>query len=124
MKNLHPGLLSSSVEDDSQLILGRPIAQLLTRLDAVLMVQKSCKEGQCRKPWDQLHPGGQVQNLKDALDKKFDEKYAKCPKVQFNRCFMEPVYHPWAEGPQWQGTQEEVQANLLTRNGYDWDTWA
>jgi N-acetylglucosamine-6-sulfatase len=124
MNNLHPGRLTTQAEDDSQKILGRPISQLLNRLDAVLLVQKSCKEGQCRKPWDQLHPGGQVKNLKDALDHKLDEQYAKYPKVEFDRCFTDPVYHPWAEGPQWQGTQEQEEANLLRRYGLNWDIWA
>ncbi|OCL15174.1 alkaline phosphatase-like protein, partial [Glonium stellatum] len=124
MNNLHPGVLNAPASDNSQKILGRPLPQLLNRLDAVLMVQKSCKEVECRKPWDQLHPGGQVENLKDALNKEYDTQYANYSKVQFDKCFRNPVYHPWAEGPQWNGTQGQGQANLLMRNGLDWDSWA
>lgn len=100
------------------------MAQVLNRLDAVLMVQKSCKESQCTKPWHQLHHGGQVNNLTDALNEKYDTQYANYAKVGFTQCFMKPVYHPWAEGPQWNGTQQPGQANLLMRDGLDWDTWA
>src|SRR5438552_2117541 len=123
MNNLHPGPLTTSAEDDSRIILSRPIAQLLNRLDAVLLVQKSCKEEQCMKPWDQLHPGGQVRNLKDALVEKFDDQYAKYAKVKFDRCFKEPVYQPWAEGPQWRDAGAGT-SNLLMRDGLNWDTWA
>ena len=80
------------------------VAQVLNRLDAVLLIQKS---------WDQLHPAGQVKNLTDAFGEKYDDRYAKYSKVGFIQCFMEPVYHPWAEGPQRNGTQLQGYANLL-----------
>ncbi|PGH14621.1 hypothetical protein AJ79_02956 [Helicocarpus griseus UAMH5409] len=82
-------------------LLGRPLQQVLNRLDAVLLVQKSCKEDECRKPWKQLHPNGRVKNLQDALDKQYDRQYEKYPKVKFERCLATPVYRPQIEGPQW-----------------------
>jgi len=124
MNNLHPDPLSDLTKDDSKLILGRPISQLLNRLDAVLLEQKTCKMEKCRKPWNQLHRDGQVKDLKDALDMKYDDQYAKYPKVGFERCFLKPIYDPSVEGPQWQGTMGQEGRNVLMRNGYDWDTWA
>lgn len=63
-----------------------------------MMVLKSCNEDSCRHPWHQLHPGGQVNSLADALDSSYDKFYANQPKVSFSECSV--GYHIWAEGPQ------------------------
>jgi N-acetylglucosamine-6-sulfatase len=123
MNNLHPEPLKSTTSNSSKTIMGRPISQLVNRLDAVILVQKTCKEGQCREPWAQLHPDGVVKNLRDALDTKWDEKYASYPKVVFEQCFHEPVYRRWAEKPHWQELQGN-QSAMMMGDGLDWDTWA
>ncbi|KAJ7140941.1 alkaline-phosphatase-like protein [Mycena epipterygia] len=81
---------ASSVTDD--------IPHLTSRLDALMMVLKSCKTNACRKPWNVLHPQGNVQNLADALDSQYDDFYASQPKVSFSEC--SPGYIITAEGPQ------------------------
>lgn len=65
---------------------GRPEAQLYNRLDALLMVSKSCKQDQCRNPWAVLFPGGQVTSLSGAMLKKYDKFFANQPKVSYNSC--------------------------------------
>ncbi|KAL2869439.1 Six-hairpin glycosidase-like protein [Aspergillus lucknowensis] len=72
---------------------------LLDRLDALLLVLKSCAGSTCIKPWDELHPDGAVGSLGDALDPEYDEFYAGLPKVAYSVC--EDGYIIAAEGPQW-----------------------
>ena len=76
----------------------RPLTQLQSRLDALLMVLKSCKATQCTLPWNMLHPKGGVSNLLDALNPKYDSFYAAQPKVGFEKC--ELGYIIASEGPQ------------------------
>jgi hypothetical protein len=71
------------------------------RLDALLLVLKSCAGSTCIKPWDELHPDGSVQSLVDALDPQYDEFYAGLPRVAYSVC--EDGYLIAAEGPQWSG---------------------
>ncbi|CAK7232387.1 hypothetical protein SBRCBS47491_008252 [Sporothrix bragantina] len=105
-------LLSSSVlnrltaSNDLLRIAGRPLTAVLDRLDALIMVIKSCKGDACRHPWEKLHPKPTrasadvptVTSLIDALDERFDAFYARQPKVRFDKC--ELGYMPSSEGPQ------------------------
>lgn len=86
-------------------IAGRPLDQILPRLDALMMVLKTCKDKVCSFPWRTLHPDGHVLDLKDALNKKFDSFYASQPKMSFTSCSdayyaelenQEPV-KPWKQ---------------------------
>lgn len=71
---------------------------LTTRLDALLMVLKSCKGESCRKPWNTLHPDRNVVSLREALDVKYDAFYQRQPKVGFSSCVMGHIVEE--EGPQ------------------------
>lgn len=97
---------------NSAKILGRPIPQVFERLDAVLLVLKSCKGTTCIDPWVVLHPDGSVKNLGDSVQLRYDAFYHSQPKVAFDRC--ELGYIVDAEGP---------QHPLLYRDGLRWDTW-
>lgn len=77
---------------------GRTFDQIVDRLDALMMVLKSCKAKSCQKPWKALHPGGDISTLKDALHHAFDTFYRSQPKVSFTSC--ELGYMLEAEGPQ------------------------
>jgi len=77
---------------------GFPIERLQTRLDALLMVLKSCKGEVCVKPWETLHPLGDVHTLKHAMNPEFDTFYASQPKISFSECGL--GYFPRIEGPQ------------------------
>lgn len=79
-------------------IANRQLPQILARLDALMMVLKSCQGDACRYPWRQLHPGGKVETLAEALNPRFDEFYRSQPKVSFSKC--EKGYHISSEGPQ------------------------
>lgn len=93
-------------------ILGHPRSQVVNRLDAILLVLKSCKGVDCVKPWEVLHPGGDVQNLSDALNWKFDAFYHEQVKISYDRC--EFGYLIDAEGP---------QVGLTYRDGLEWHHW-
>ena len=97
LNNIHPSVLPSSSQS---LILGFPISKVLPRLDALLMVTKSCKGYTCTHPWSVIHPNGDVRSLADALDEKFDAFYLRevAIKVQFDKC--ELMYVIESEGPQ------------------------
>lgn len=58
----------------------------MSRLDALMMVLKSCQGDECRYPWRQLHPKGQVGSLAEALVSGFDTFYENQPKVTFSAC--------------------------------------
>ena len=90
--------------------LGRSLSQVIDRLDALLLVVKSCKGAECVQPWKALHPSGDVDSLRDALSLRFDAFYHQQAKVSFDRC--EPGYILDAEGPQFQ------------RDGFSWSDWA
>lgn len=72
---------------------------LLARLDGLLLVLKSCKARSCTHPWETLHPAGDVKDLHDALDARYDKFYElEQEKVEFSKC--EKGYIIESEGPQ------------------------
>lgn len=75
------------------------IPRLISRLDALLLVLKTCKMDECRFPWSALHPAGGVHSLRQALDPQFDAFYQSRPKVQYDRC--ERGYIRDSESPMW-----------------------
>lgn len=73
--------------------------RLIPRLDALLMVTKSCKGSTCVDPWGVLHPAGNVATLEDALDRDYDTFYSYVgSRVSFDKC--ELGYIVESEGPQ------------------------
>ncbi|KAF5647906.1 arylsulfatase [Fusarium sp. NRRL 52700] len=97
-----PGQLNNLFPHDdakaSAALLGTTTGQVLNRLDALMLVLKSCKGNTCIEPWKILHPEGGVTSLKDALQSKFNAFYKEQVKVRFDRC--EYGYLIDAEGPQ------------------------
>lgn len=79
-------------------LLRRPFKHVISRLDALLMVTKSCKGRECHQPWSVLHPDGSVATLADALDNTFDAFYEGQPRVGFSSCVKGHVVSE--EGPQ------------------------
>lgn len=71
--------------------------ELLTRLDALLMVLKTCKSRACTHPWEVLHPEGDVKRLSDAMRREYDGFYASQQKVAYEKC--EKGYILESEGP-------------------------
>ncbi|KAB8076580.1 alkaline-phosphatase-like protein [Aspergillus leporis] len=110
VNNLYPGMQSAGKQEE--LIMGYHVSKVVSRLDALLLVLKSCQGASCIKPWDVLHPGGSVGSLRDAMAEEYDRFYRQQNKVSYDRC--EYYYVLDAEGPQ------EV---LAYRNGYSLDAW-
>lgn len=95
MRNLFSTDYSTLREDFS--IANRPFKEVVTRLDALMMVLKSCKGRQCTHPWETLHPKGNVGSLVASLKPRFDAFYEEQPKVSFTKC--ELGYIKESEGP-------------------------
>ncbi|THC89553.1 hypothetical protein EYZ11_010997 [Aspergillus tanneri] len=85
---------------------------VIHRLDALLLVLKSCKGETCIKPWDVLHPDGSVRSLQDALDPRFDAFYVAQPKLSFETCLDGYIL----------GNEGE-QVGFEYRDGLEWDAW-
>ncbi|KZF19630.1 Arylsulphatase [Xylona heveae TC161] len=113
MNNLLDPSEGHASDSSSSSLLGFPLLKVAARLDALLLVLKSCKRDECIHPWRVLHPAGNVNTLWDALDSVFDQFYVEeQAKVEFSRC--EPGYILDAEGPK--------QA-LMYRDGLRWSEW-
>ncbi|PYH95468.1 arylsulfatase [Aspergillus ellipticus CBS 707.79] len=97
---------------DSVMMLGRSLQYVIDRVDALLLVLKSCQGNTCIEPWKVLHPDGSVASLKEALDPQFDVFYTIQTKVEFTAC--EAGYIIASEGP---------QVGLEYRDGLSWDAW-
>ena len=79
-------------------ITSYPILPLTARLDALLLTLKRCKGRVCTRPWEKLHPEGNVRNLKDAMDGRYDVFYLeKQKKVTFEECAKGQILS--VEGP-------------------------
>jgi arylsulfatase A-like enzyme len=93
---------------------GFPIEKIVSRLDSLLFVLKSCKSQTCVRPWESLHPLGNVATLSDALSSRFDDFYATQQRVHFEYCAMGQV--PAAEGPlfnqEWDGFRDDIRKEL------------
>lgn len=66
-------------------------ARILTRLNAILLVTKSCEANTCRDPWIALQPPSSltakpINSLTQALDPLYDSFFASFPEVQFKEC--------------------------------------
>ncbi|KAH6693763.1 alkaline-phosphatase-like protein [Plectosphaerella plurivora] len=94
-------------------LFGRPLSQVVARLDALTLVLKSCKGRVCVEPWRQLHPRGDVSSLKDSLSIAFDAFYEGQDKVSFSDCKL--GYLPEFEGP--------MVVNQFEVVGGEDDTW-
>ncbi|KAI5275414.1 Arylsulphatase [Aureobasidium subglaciale] len=95
---------------------GYAIGKLVTRLDALLMAQKSCKGERCREPWKVLHPDGKVGSLEDAMAERFDRFYDEQVKIEWEYCHN--GYVPEAEGPMF-----EDEGAVFRDDGFMWPEW-
>ena len=73
--------------DNSSLMNPHTLPHIIARLDALMLVLKTCKADTCRNPWLTLHPEGDVHNLTEALNPQYDYFYeVKEHRVQFKEC--------------------------------------
>ncbi|SGY80919.1 BQ5605_C009g05404 [Microbotryum silenes-dioicae] len=74
------------------------LQKLLTRLDALLLVLKTCVGEVCKRPWKEMFPREDIRSLKDALDVKYDQYFRQLPKVTYSRCelgYFRELEHPF-----------------------------
>ncbi|TDZ24828.1 Arylsulfatase [Colletotrichum orbiculare MAFF 240422] len=96
--------------------LGLPIKKVVSRLDSLLLVTKSCKGSVCTHPWRAMHPQGNVDSLRDALSTRFDSFYEQQQvRVEYSRC--ELGYLVDAEGPQFE------KDGLVYWKSPNWGDW-
>ena len=89
--------LYSEIDSTDTYVFGYRIDKLVSRVDALMLTVKACSGQVCTKPWQTLHPKGNVRNLKDAMAARYDKFYMKQQKkVTFSECAM--GYLPWVEG--------------------------
>ncbi|KAF2108786.1 alkaline-phosphatase-like protein [Lophiotrema nucula] len=120
MRNLHPTAPheanhKNAYNSGNTKLSGFDIKSLLPRIDALLLVLKSCKGNTCTQPWKELHQDGTVKNLRDAMDATYDEYYNNLHdkfKVRFNKCYNNATIDISAEGPQWQGNGQAVMGSV------------
>ncbi|KAK4057072.1 hypothetical protein OIO90_001972 [Microbotryomycetes sp. JL221] len=74
--------------------------RLMSRLDGLLLVLKTCKGDVCRYPWAEMFPDGKVDGLKKAMQPKYDKYFDGLPKVEFSKCT--PGYLRNFERPFWE----------------------
>ncbi|KAF2114004.1 arylsulfatase [Lophiotrema nucula] len=113
---LHNLLSPSSLTSTPPSINGHPIDKVVSRLDALLLILKSCAGASCREPWKELHPNGNVWTLADALSVKYDRFYEEMVKVEYDFC--DNGYLIEAEGAMW-----ETHGKMFWREGLRWDVW-
>jgi N-acetylglucosamine-6-sulfatase len=96
-------------------LAGRSFQQVIYRLDALLLVLKTCKGTSCIAPWSSHHPSSsaEVETLLQALNPKYDIYYINHAKVGFSSC--ELGYIPEAEG-----NVDKIEF----RAGVEWDVAA
>lgn len=118
MVQTDPGQLNNLLYEESQStsLLGLPIEKIVSRLDSLLLVTKSCKGSVGTHPWRSLHPQGNVDTLRDALSPRFDSFYQQQQvRVEYSRCEM--GYLVDAEGPQFE------RDGLVYWKGLHWGEW-
>ena len=96
-------------------LAGRPFKHVISRLDSLLMVLKSCKGQECHEPWVTLHPKSNIKNLKQALESDYDVFYESQPKVSYSSCQL--GYLVDAEGPQHVNSYKEEPSYQLVDQG-------
>ncbi|RMZ81805.1 hypothetical protein DV738_g2020, partial [Chaetothyriales sp. CBS 135597] len=98
-----------------------PIARLLTRLDALLLVLKTCKGSVCVHPWSLLHRDGKVTSLHDALDSKYDGFYSQQQSVGFTKCekgYIIESERPDRVAKSWIGLEEIEDVGVMVDEVY------
>lgn len=100
---------------DRAIQVASTLSPLIHRLDALLLVLKTCDGRQCTHPWQSLFPYGEVHCLSDALDSKFDEFFEqRVERVRFDRCEKGYIFE--SEGPMW---SDKLAYRMTEEMAYD-----
>jgi len=90
-------MLQQPASEPSASVRKIPTTQVVARLDALLVVLKTCQSRTCTRPWETLHPAKDVTNLRQALNQRFDDFYASQEKLYWTQC--QQAYIAESEGP-------------------------
>jgi len=111
---------STSQPESNTTIIGVTIPTLASRLDALLLVLKTCKGDTCRNPWKALQLDGKITSLVDALDPSYDNFFEnELPRVSFSAC--EAGYIINSEMPLFEDLQLSRRRGEMMLNGADLD---
>ncbi|KAK7034486.1 hypothetical protein VNI00_012333 [Paramarasmius palmivorus] len=78
--------------------------RVISRLNALMIVLKTCVGDVCRNPWDAIFTLGEAANLEEALDEKYDSYFDSLPRFRYRECrygYFEDgasEYPTWDEG--------------------------
>ncbi|KAI1395936.1 Arylsulphatase [Hypoxylon fuscum] len=125
--SVDPGQLNNLLSPSSDplkspLVVGHSPQKVAARLDALLLVLKTCASESCRRPWAQLHPDGDVQSLEDALIPRYDSYYEDKSEAQVKYAYCANGFLEDAEGPTWQANGRAYEYEYL-RDGARWEDW-
>ena len=95
MTNLHPDApaepgAQNAYNKGMNTLIGRPTEEVIHRLDALVLILKTCVADVCCEPWKELHPNGNVKTLAHALHEKYDDLYKRSysfAKVGWKQCY-------------------------------------
>ncbi|CAI4212328.1 unnamed protein product [Parascedosporium putredinis] len=98
--NTDPGQLNNLLDPEAAAttLFGKPLTKVVARLDALLLVTKSCKGVTCARPWQTLHPQGNEQ-----------------AKVSYSKCEMGYIVES-------EGAQFETDG-VVYKHGTSWSEW-
>ncbi|OTA85472.1 hypothetical protein M434DRAFT_377137 [Hypoxylon sp. CO27-5] len=102
---------------------GYPAYKVAARLDALLLVLKTCASETCRRPWAQLHPDGEVKSLTDALAPRYDGFYEEKSAVRVEYAYCANGFLEDAEGPTWEGNGRAFGGDYGYLKGGRWEDW-
>ncbi|RYP92649.1 hypothetical protein DL770_001231 [Monosporascus sp. CRB-9-2] len=101
----------------TNLVHERP--RVVDRLNALLMVTKSCERGACRDPWSLIQPpdGSRIVTLTQALDARYDGFFANFERVRFGICMQ--IQHDSNEAPYYPPLPKDGGLGRAYRNNTD-----
>ncbi|KAF7538940.1 hypothetical protein G7054_g2510 [Neopestalotiopsis clavispora] len=105
--------------------------KLIDRLNALLLVAKSCEGGTCRQPWRFLQPNNSTVNgtleilsLTQAMDPKYDDFFKSFPRFAFKECLQvqsiqneQPFWPPLPEDGSGLGQGYREKVDYYTSQG-------
>ncbi|KAI4598774.1 hypothetical protein KJ359_002666 [Pestalotiopsis sp. 9143b] len=98
-------------------IAGWGITSLTARLNGLLLTLKACKGKVCTRPWNTLHPQGDVQNLRDAMNPVYDDFYENQQHaVTFSECALGQILAV-------EGALEPISYAATDQREARWEDW-
>ncbi|KAK7041413.1 hypothetical protein VNI00_009279 [Paramarasmius palmivorus] len=89
--------LASSTSNNTQVDTTR----IISRLDALLIVLKTCIGDICSKPWSAIFSSGEAASLEDALNEEYDAYFNALPKFGYLECQYGYFEDGVSEYPRW-----------------------